>query len=296
VTGTGGILRTALEFTRVRITVAVTLTTATGFLLASGGSAPDMLYVLLGVFLLASGSSALNQVQEAGIDSRMSRTRNRPIPTGVLSRPVGLFLAVLLILAGFTFLASVERNAVFVPAMGLLALLWYNVVYTYLKRLTAFAAVPGALIGAIPPLMGFAAAGGDPLDPRILLVAWFFFMWQIPHFWLLLLMCGEQYAAAGLPSLTRLFSRRQLARVTLMWILATAASGLLLAALARADMTWPWKLALTAASIWLALDSLTMLSTSNEGEESPVFRRAFRRINVYALMAMVFLSLSATAG
>ena len=96
-------LGTILDFTRVRVTFAVTLTTATGFFLWPGGSPADFLFVVLGVFLLASGSSALNQVQESAIDARMERTRKRPIPSEKIQRGTGLFLAVLMILSGFLF-------------------------------------------------------------------------------------------------------------------------------------------------------------------------------------------------
>ena len=67
------------------------------------------------------------------------------------------------------------------------ALIWYNGIYTPLKRKTAFAVVPGSVIGAIPPMVGYVAAGGSALDPQILAFAFFMFMWQIPHFWLLIM-------------------------------------------------------------------------------------------------------------
>lgn len=287
----GGWPSLAAELTRVRVTIAVTLTSATGYLAAAGRFEWAMWVPVLGVFLLASGSSALNQVQEARTDGLMKRTRNRPIPSGRVDRTTAFFLAGMLVLAGMFCLASVAANRSAVIVLGAFALVWYNGVYTLLKRVTAFAVVPGALIGAIPPVIGYAAAGGEPTDPFILLVASFFFIWQVPHFWLLLLMWGDQYRDAGLPTLTGVFSRRQLQRITFMWILATATGGLCLPALAQDGMTLPWKVAMVLASVWLGMESTSLLKMRRE--RASVFRRAFLQINLYAMMTALFLSLSA---
>ena len=86
--------------------------------------------------------------------------------------------------------------------LGLITVVWYNGIYTPLKRVTAFAAIPGGVVGAIPPVIGWVSGGGDPTDARIIVVAFFFFVWQVPHFWLLLMRIGGDYERAGLPSLT----------------------------------------------------------------------------------------------
>jgi hypothetical protein len=85
--------------------------------------------------------------------------------------------------------------------------LWYNGVYTFLKRKSPFAAIPGAVIGAIPPAIGWICGKGAlSFDPQILALSFFFFIWQVPHFWLLLLNFGRDYEKAGFPSLTRIFN------------------------------------------------------------------------------------------
>ena len=103
----------------------------------------------------------------------------------------------------------------------------YNLVYTPLKKFTAFAVIPGSLVGALPPVIGWAGAGGDLFTQDILLVSMFFFIGQIPHFWLLLLMFGDQYKLAGLPSLNQVFNEEQIKRITFTWVLTTLAAGLL---------------------------------------------------------------------
>jgi protoheme IX farnesyltransferase len=112
--------------------------------------------------------------------------------------------------------------------LGLLALIWYNGIYTPLKRKTAFAVVPGSVIGALPPLVGYAAAGGNILDPQILAFAFFMFMWQIPHFWLLVIKNADDYRKAGFPTISDIYNERQLKAITFLWTVATAVSSLLL--------------------------------------------------------------------
>lgn len=275
-----------LQLTKARITLAVTGSTATGWILFAQTVSLPILYPIVGVFLLACGCAALNEVQEARLDAKMARTAGRPIPAGRIDPLAALFFAVTFILLGFYFLASIDRHLPAVLLLGLLAVVWYNGVYTYLKRRTPFAVLPGALVGAIPPIIGWAAAGGLPSDPAILLVACFFFIWQVPHFWLLMLMRADEYARAGLPTPATVFAPRQLSRITFIWILATAAAGLVLTLLIRLSL--PWNVLIFAASIWLALQAVRILRTAQ-----PPDRRAFLQLIAYAAMVMLFLCLNA---
>lgn len=284
---------TLLELTKFRITLVVTFTTATGYFLGpNAGLDMSLLLALLGTLLLAAGSAAINQVQDAKLDAKMARTKGRPIPSGRMDRATALFVAGLLSLTGMVLLASLPEQGNLAVGLGVLALVWYNAIYTPLKRVTAFAVVPGSVIGAIPPVIGFVAAGGQPTDPYILLVAAFFFIWQIPHFWLLLLMFGEQYAEAGQPSLTTLFSRRQLVRLTAVWLLASATAGMAVAVAELGPLSAIPKVLIVAASLWLGQYPLQLLLTPDR-LPAKLFGRAFMRINAYAVAVMVCLSLSA---
>ena len=287
-----GFIRTLLELTRVRVTVAVTFTTATGYFLAAHPPYWNIWLPVLGVFLLASGSSALNQCQDSAVDARMKRTRHRPIPAGLIGLAPALFVASLLILLGFYTLASIDGDIATLLALGGFAVVWYNGIYTYWKRVSAFAVVPGALIGAIPPLIGYVAAGGWLSAPLILLVGTFFFIWQIPHFWLLLLLFGTQYSEAGLPSLAALFAPRQLARVTFVWVLSTAVSGLIFPTFGREEMSMPWSLGIVIGSLWLGYKALSLLNPP-AADDTPRYRRAFVQINAYALLIMLCLTFNA---
>jgi protoheme IX farnesyltransferase len=250
-----------------------------------------VLTAALGTVLLAMGASALNEWQERDYDALMVRTRNRPLPAGALSAPVALAVALLLGASGFGVL--VMAHGWTAALLGVLAMVWYNGVYTPLKRVTAFAAVPGSLIGAIPPAIGWTAAGGNLTDPALVALCAVFFIWQVPHFWLLLLMIGDQYADAGLPTLTRIFSRTQLFRITFIWILATAVCGMAFPAFRNAYVGLPWNALILVASLWLCSKAAGMLYSGPRGDDARPFRRAFMQINVYALIVMLALSFNA---
>ncbi len=272
-------IRSMLDLTKARITIATTVVTGAGYAMFAGFETA-MWLPMAGVFVLACGSAAMNQVQEWRTDARMERTRNRPIPSGELSPERALLVSVVLIAIGLNILASVERHALIVVGLGVLALVWYNALYVVLKRRTAFAAVPGALVGAIPPVIGWCSAGGVISDPTILEVAFFFFLWQIPHFWLLVQMYGAQYEDAGLPMPTRVMSATQFRRMTSMWILSVAVAGLVLSVTQRLEM--PWNVGALVASILLA--TVTIKRRNDEGRVTAV--SLFKAINLYALVIL----------
>ena len=214
-----------IELVKLRITIASTVTTLVGYVLARGRFDATLVPVLCGIMLQACGAAALNQVQDVRLDSLMPRTAHRPIPSGRVSRRAALIYALTLLAAGSFLLALVSPLA---ALLGLAAALVYNGIYTPMKRVSPFAALPGSFIGALPPVVGWVAAGGYLSDPTIHLVAFFFFLWQIPHFWLLLLFYEKDYLDGGLPSLFDKFDRVQIVRLTFVWIAAVCVAALLL--------------------------------------------------------------------
>jgi heme o synthase len=218
--------RVALALSKLYITVPVTATAGIGYIVHTGALLPHLLPLLSGVFLLAAGSSALNHFQERRTDALMQRTMNRPIPSRQVRPGTALVFSLVLLAAGSTILFIYFPPVVLL--LGLLNFFWYNAVYTPLKKITAFAVVPGALTGGIPPVIGWTAAGGFILDPSIMIIVLFFIIGQIPHFWLLVLEYGPQYEKAGLPSVSVIFSPQQIRRISFAWIMAAAASSLLL--------------------------------------------------------------------
>jgi protoheme IX farnesyltransferase len=214
------------ELSKLKIMVPVSLTGFTGYFISDPHFSAEILLVTFGIFLLAISASVLNQIQEVKLDSLMKRTQNRPIPAGNISMHEAIFWFFTTLVSGtvIVYVAGCFTAAL----IGLLTILWYNGIYTYAKRITAFAVVPGAITGALPPLIGWAAAGGGVWDRTIIFVEFLFFIGQIPHFWLLILKYGEEYETAGMPSLTRLFSTAQINRLTFSWVVVSVIAGLFL--------------------------------------------------------------------
>ncbi len=190
-------MRDFLELTKPRITVLILICTAVGYLFGSPNSfhlAP-FVHVLLGTALMASGTSALNQWWEADSDARMRRTCKRPLAAGRMKRIHGFFFGALLSVAGFADLWF-GTNAL-AAALGLFTLATYIFLYTPLKRRSAACTTVGALPGAMPPLIGYAAASGV-LDGGALALFLILFVWQFPHFYAIAWMYREDYARGGI--------------------------------------------------------------------------------------------------
>jgi protoheme IX farnesyltransferase len=175
---------------------------------------------------MAISASALNQVQEIALDSKMNRTLDRPVPSGRIVVGHAVLFSVCTMVAGTLFIW--HYGNILAAVIGLFTIIWYNGVYTYSKRITAFAVVPGALTGALPPLIGWVAAGGGVLDKPIIFLEFLFFTGQIPHFWLLIIKYGEEYSKAGIPALTDIFNNVQINRLTFTWVITSVVAALFL--------------------------------------------------------------------
>jgi protoheme IX farnesyltransferase len=156
------------------------------------------LAVLAGTALVAGGASALNQYAERDCDARMLRTRHRPLPAGRLAPAEALGFGLLAAAAGLVVLGLATN--LLTLALGAAALASYVLAYTPLKRATSLCTVVGAIPGAIPPLMGWAAARGE-LDRTAWALFAVLFLWQLPHFLALAWMYRDDYARAGFPML-----------------------------------------------------------------------------------------------
>ena len=180
-----------------RLNGLVVASALAGYAMA-GGDTSDVVRVcatLLGTALVASGASAFNQLLERDSDALMRRTRLRPLPDGRLQPSEALVFAAALSALGFVVLALAVN--LLSAAVALATLASYALVYTPLKRRTSFATVIGAIPGALPPVIGWAAGRGDLSQGAWVLFA-ILFLWQLPHFLAIAWIYREDYARAGL--------------------------------------------------------------------------------------------------
>ncbi|MDB5385500.1 MAG: protoheme farnesyltransferase [Planctomycetaceae bacterium] len=190
-----------LELTKPKIAVLALITVSLGFALSAAESGLHanwwvlLGHANLGIALVAASSSAWNQLLERRIDSLMVRTRNRPLPAGRLSTWEVTVFAVVTAIGGIAWLAMYV-NALTAGLAGL-TLVLYSFVYTPLKRFTTFNTVVGAIPGALPPVLGWTAAGGN-LDGGAFALFAVLFLWQFPHFMAIAWLYRDDYRNAGL--------------------------------------------------------------------------------------------------
>jgi heme o synthase len=189
-----------LQLTKPRLNLLVVFTTAGGYWLGVAGhvDAGLLLHTVVGTALVAGGSAALNQLYERDVDALMTRTRTRPLPDGRLSPLAAFWFGMTLCAAGLAQLALGANPLAALVAFA--TLVTYVVLYTPMKRHTSLATVVGAVPGALPPLIGWAAATNTLSREGWLLFA-IVFLWQMPHFLALAWLYRDEYGRAGFPVL-----------------------------------------------------------------------------------------------
>jgi protoheme IX farnesyltransferase len=236
---------------------------------------------VLGILAIGMGSASLNHVQDRILDTKMLRTRNRPFPTGRVNLLQALAIVLFFVITGSLLLYLFTGILTFF--LGISALIWYNLIYTYLKRISSIAVIPGAVIGGIPPALGWAAAGGDIFDPFILSVSAMLVIWQVPHFWLLLFMYSDDYDRAGLPNLIHVLSESTLRIITFVTIIFTAISAFVIFYTGNIIFFWTMGAALIA-TCKLLWDSRNMILF----KRSVNYKNIFMSINIYTLVILIF--------
>jgi protoheme IX farnesyltransferase len=190
-------MRDYVALTKPRITWLILMSTAVGYYfgVTDGWAWASLFHTLMGTALIASGTAALNQWYEADADSKMKRTEGRPLPAGLISSRNAVWFAIALSIAGFIEL-GLGANWL-TAALGLFTLITYLFLYTPLKQRTWHSTTVGAVPGAMPPLIGYAAAHGSLTWEAWALYA-ILFVWQFPHFYAIAWMYREDYGNAGI--------------------------------------------------------------------------------------------------
>jgi len=269
-----------VALTKPRVMMLAVFTALVGLIDAPLRLEPVAAFVaVLAIAAGAAGAGVLNMWYDADIDAIMSRTAMRPIPRGKVSRSEALVFGLALAVAAVAGLALATN----ITAAALLAgaLLFYVVVYTaFLKRSTRQNIVIGGAAGALPPVIGWAAATGDiGLQPLVLFLI--IFLWTPPHFWALALNRRDEYARAGVPMLPVVAGRAATTRQILVYSVLLAAASVLPWAFGFAGPRYGATAAICGVLLlWLALQ----LSRSGEAD-----RRAAHRLFVFSIFYLFVL-------
>lgn len=183
-----------ISLTKLRLALSVVFSSLAGYLLAADKiNFTDVLLLAIGGYCMVGASNAFNQILERDLDALMTRTKNRPLPTGRMKTSTALVIAVSMTLLGIIILSLINyRTALF----GALSIILYAAVYTPLKTKTPLAVFVGAFPGAIPFMLGWVAYTNQfGIEPGVLFMLQFF--WQFPHFWAIGWMLDDDYKKAG---------------------------------------------------------------------------------------------------
>jgi protoheme IX farnesyltransferase len=275
-----------LRLTKARANVAVVATAVVGLALHAepGWTAGSLLGIALGTSLLAAGASITNQAMEWRFDRLMARTRERPIASGRLGRRSGFLLGAALGVAGCLLLAvAVNAHAMF---QGVAAYLVYVAAYTPLKRISPLCTPVGAVSGALPLLIGWAAAGGGP---GVWTTTGFcvLYLWQIPHFLAIAWWRREDYVGAGYRVLPR---NDPSGGKTSGWALAGAVAALAmsLAPVAAGHAGTAYGLGTVLVGGWFCARAVRFRRSPSEAEARRLFRASLAYLPAqFALMLLL---------
>lgn len=194
--GFGLKLKAYFALLKARLSFLVAFSSGFGYILGHSGSFiwGDFIMLCLGGFLVSGSAVTINQVIEREYDKLMTRTMNRPLPTGVLSGQEASVFALLTGIAGLLLLFYFTN--VLTTTLAFVSLLLYSFAYTPLKRVGPIAVLVGAIPGALPPLLGWTAATGY-IGQEALIIFFIQFIWQFPHFWAIAWVADEDYQKAG---------------------------------------------------------------------------------------------------
>ena len=271
---------------KLRLSLAVTFSALTGYLISKTSLEADFAYLIIGIFLMASGSAALNQYTEREFDALMERTKGRPIPQERISNRAAIAISALLFSGGTL---SLLLAGIVSALLGIFTVFLYNIIYTRLKRISPFAIIPGALVGAIPPIIGFTASGARELSSGIIFFSTFMFLWQLPHFALILMKYRSDYKAAGFRITSDRIDNSIIKKLVFSWVII---STMLLFIFSAVNLVFNRYLtvALIPVNIVFILTFHSLLFHSENREDT---KGAFILINVFSLIVMLLFILNA---
>lgn len=269
--------------TKFILSFAVSLSALFAYIMAKGEVGFDMLLATFSVLLVAMGVSTLNQVQEYKSDAKMTRTKNRPIAAGRMTPQTGIIIALILIILSFISIYSLLGFTGI--NIFMFAFIWYNAMYTPLKKKSALAVVPGAILGVIPPAIGWLVAGHTLMELEFIAIAMYYFIWQVPHFWLLVMLFHGDYKDGGYPTAMRLFGQASLQRLTFVWLIFTIQAGIFL--VYTYEVYLPTMILSMGVGFFAFISSLELLTDKFELKNA---KKVFWKINASFLGIIILLS------
>jgi len=263
-----GLLPNFSELSKARLNALVLGTTAVGFAVAPvQQSAMILFWTMVGTGLVAASSAMMNQLAEVELDRRMKRTESRPLPAGLVSKRSVFITSMLLAYAGVVVLGL--KVNLLCSGLALANLLIYIVMYTPMKTRTTLNTLVGAICGAIPPMIGWAAATGE-ISGGAWLLGLILFIWQLPHFFALAVMYKTDYERGGFAMLP---VKDQRGEVTVQVILTTSLMllplGLTITAVGIAG--WWYAAVALAMGFWMAWNALKLYLNRNRDQARRVF-------------------------
>ena len=274
-----------IALTKAYLSFAVMIPGALAYLLFEDAIKPNFWLSILAIFLLALGVSTLNQFQERQLDALMLRTQNRPLVTGIITEKEALGIII-----GLIGIASLIEFYV-LGFIGVLifasVIVLYNAIYTPMKRTSAYAVFPGAILGVIPTILCTMATDQSLFSLPFLAIAWYYFIWQIPHFWLLVLMYQNDYNKAKFPNMANVVGAQSLSHITYVWILLTIISALMVVSFFIPKNTLIFAI-IIAHSVFLAYKSFVLLK-DDAWSDKKLCKKIFMQLNLYTLSVVVFI-------
>jgi heme o synthase len=273
-----------LQLTKLPLCLLVAFASLLGSVMAGPVQMVRSLTISLGMLFIACGCAALNSLQEISLDASMARTNKRPLPQGRISWRGAGGSALLLFIAGFSVMYGGAESLLSL-GLALLAVVLYGGIYTYLKKKTVAAIIPGAISGALPVYIGWTAGGGDPLSSTAFFLILLFILWQVPHSLLILLRYKDEYLAHTLPSLVKILPEPSLRRICMVWTGAFNA-GVLFFSVTPAGLTDTARFLLHIC-VWALFVALW---AQMHRERKPDYQYLYIQLNLYLFFAILILT------
>lgn len=265
----------AWQLAKVPLCLLIGCSTAFGAVLSPHSSLHSACVLGFGVMFVAMSGATLNSLQERDVDRALKRTASRPLITNRVTPQFAIYQSVILVVTGLLLLGSTDAAPEIVSVLAVLSLAMYNCLYTWLKQKTVLAIIPGAVCGAMPPVIGWTGAGGPLQSYMAFLLFTLLFLWQVPHFCLILLCHKDDYLTAQQPTLIHLFKERGVRRLSAVWICGLALVMMLFPFAVEMRNVWLNMLVIANALVLAGVSSSMLLSSLQF-----IYRKLFVFLNV----------------